>query len=470
MGFEKYIKLKPDVYPKFFNCQKDRPTVAHTSQARPLVEKRKKQEVLQAALENDLKKRKENENLNLVSESGVDIFEESNLQEILDLNLENSASTPKSKNAATQTIVETRNKKIQFNVNRTFGRRRGVNTETPTATTPREKVYPAIFSSSSSSSSDEDNDDAEFDPNNTIMSAYSDTLIADENEKVKIRERMLNIIKEKPLTFLGLPQENIFVCERLAHYQKVDIIFIFICLLKIRLDLSFDVLSSLFSYSSSHIARCFNSNIRGIAKLLSTLVYWPTPELVKHNLPIPFRFRYKNVYCIIDCLEIEIQKSSDPQHQSATWSEYKKCNTAKYLVACTPQGLINFISTGYGGRITDAKIIEISGFLNHLVPGMQIMADRGFKSVDSLLLKKGCTLVRPPSVFANVKPTKDEVKETKRIASLRVIIENVIGRLRHFSQLSPHACVPIKNLDQLDFTIQTACGLINLQHPVRAPL
>uniref|UniRef100_A0A8D8W757 DDE Tnp4 domain-containing protein n=1 Tax=Cacopsylla melanoneura TaxID=428564 RepID=A0A8D8W757_9HEMI len=190
-------------------------------------------------------------------------------------------------------------------------------------------------------------------------------------------------------------------------------------------------------------------------------------ELVKFNLPVPFRFRYKNVYCIIDCLETEIQKPSDPVYQSATWSEYKKCNTVKYLVACTPQGFINFVSSGYGGRISDAKIIEKSGFLNNLKPGMQIMADRGFKSVDSLFLKKGCTLVRPPSVYANIKPTKDQVKETKRIASLRVIIENVIGRIRHFKLLSPHACVPVKNLDQLDFAIQSACGLINLQYPVR---
>lgn len=95
------------------------------------------------------------------------------------------------------------------------------------------------------------------------------------------------------------------------------------------------------------------------------------------------------------------------------------------------------------------------------------MADRGFKNVDSLLVKKECTLVRPPSVYATVKPTKEEVKETKRIASLRVIIENVIGRIRHFKLLAPHSGVPIKNLDQLDYAIQVACGLINLQYPVR---
>ncbi|KAI5732766.1 hypothetical protein M8J76_007378 [Diaphorina citri] len=93
--------------------------------------------------------------------------------------------------------------------------------------------------------------------------------------------------------------------------------------------------------------------------------------------------------------------------------------------------------------------------------------NRGFKNVDALFLEKGCSLVRPPSVYVNIKPTKEEVKETKNIASLRIIIENVIGRIRHFKLLAPHACVPVKNFDQLDYAVQSACGLINLQNPVR---
>lgn len=125
---------------------------------------------------------------------------------------------------------------------------------------------------------------------------------------------------------------------------------------------------------------------------------------------------------------------------------------------------------GYGGQITDAQIIEKSGFLDLLKTGMVNMADRGFKSIDAVLVSKGCKLVRPPSVYATVKPSKDKVQETKRIASLRVIIENVIGRLRHFKFLIPHAGVPTKNLDQLDFVIKSACGLVNLQFPVRASL
>lgn len=51
----------------------------------------------------------------------------------------------------------------------------------------------------------------------------------------------------------------------------------------------------------------------------------------------------------------------------------------KYLIACSPDGLISYISFGFGGRTTDKMIVEESTYLNLLEPGAEVMADRGFK-------------------------------------------------------------------------------------------
>lgn len=56
----------------------------------------------------------------------------------------------------------------------------------------------------------------------------------------------------------------------------------------------------------------------------------------------------------------EIQKPSNSLYQALTWCEYKKCNTIKYLVSSTPNGIINFISEGFGGKTTNAVIVETS--------------------------------------------------------------------------------------------------------------
>ncbi|CAH2100898.1 unnamed protein product [Euphydryas editha] len=186
-------------------------------------------------------------------------------------------------------------------------------------------------------------------------------------------------------------------------------------------------------------------------------------ELIKRTLPMAFRHKYNHVSCIIDCLEIEIQKPSKALNQALTWSDYKKANTIKYLVSCTPNGLVNYISPGFGGRITDTCLVESCDFINCLEPAMNVMADRGFKHVEQYLRQHGVQLVRPPSVIAGNKLTKTEARETKQIASLRIHIERVIRRLREFNIMKPHACLNSTFIKILDDDITIACGLINLQ-------
>lgn len=73
---------------------------------------------------------------------------------------------------------------------------------------------------------------------------------------------------------------------------------------------------------------------------------------VRQNLSIAFRKRYLKAISIIDCFEIQIEKPSNTSHQALTWSQYKSCNTYKYLVSIASDGLINFISDSYGGPQT----------------------------------------------------------------------------------------------------------------------
>lgn len=111
------------------------------------------------------------------------------------------------------------------------------------------------------------------------------------------------------------------------------------------------------------------------------------------------------------------------------------------MISSTPDGFINFVSNGYGGGISDTLITEKSGLLNVLSDGCSVMADRGFKQIQTILNQKKCILIRPPTVSSTVKPSKAEVSETKRIASLRIHIERVIRRLKEYEILKQHACI-----------------------------
>lgn len=45
---------------------------------------------------------------------------------------------------------------------------------------------------------------------------------------------------------------------------------------------------------------------------------------------------------------------------------------------------------------TSKAVVTISSFLDCLEPGVSILADRVFKHIEELLLKKGINLERPP--------------------------------------------------------------------------
>ncbi|XP_024893446.1 uncharacterized protein LOC112468481 [Temnothorax curvispinosus] len=77
-----------------------------------------------------------------------------------------------------------------------------------------------------------------------------------------------------------------------------------------------------------------------------------------------------------------------------------------------------------------------------------------------------CELIKPPSVSSTHKPTKSEVLETKRIASLRIHVERVIGRLREFDFIKPHAVINHSMLSYTDDIIVIASALINLHSPI----
>ncbi|KAJ8958363.1 hypothetical protein NQ314_006424 [Rhamnusium bicolor] len=72
-------------------------------------------------------------------------------------------------------------------------------------------------------------------------------------------------------------------------------------------------------------------------------------------------------------------------------------------------------------------------------------------------------MIRPPSVSTSEKSTKATVKESKRIAALRIHIERVIRRIREFHMLKMHSCVNHKILYLFDYIVIIVCGLINTQ-------
>lgn len=279
-------------------------------------------------------------------------------------------------------------------------------------------------------------------------------------------KQMLLLKSELVKNFFGIELAKMYLVDIIAEQAKIRKSNVLMCLQKIKMNLSFSIIAFDYALSPSHCSRLFKKTISVMAAALKNFVVWSDHEVVEHRLPVDFRANFRDVVSIIDCFEIQIQKPSNSVHQSHTWSQYKGCNTVKYLVSSTPDGIINFISEGFGGRISDLEIVKSSGYLDVLPRNSVVMADRGFKSIESLLQTKGSRLVRPPSVATGGNLTKEEVRLTRQVAALRIHIERAIRRYREFGMLLPHATVPPYLLSSLDEVIIAVSALINIQGPL----
>ena len=87
------------------------------------------------------------------------------------------------------------------------------------------------------------------------------------------------------------------------------------------------------------------------------------------------------------------------------------------------------MSEAWGGRTSDKYLTENYGFLEFLVPGDMVMADRGFTISDSVGLKEAKLSIH---AFTKGKSQLDpvDVERTRGIANVRIHVERVIGLLR----------------------------------------
>ena len=90
---------------------------------------------------------------------------------------------------------------------------------------------------------------------------------------------------------------------------------------------------------------------------------------MKRNLPKCFKPDYEDVYLIIDCTELYIEKPVQ--------NEYKGHNTGKGLIALSPLMLPVFASDIYPGSKSD-EILSQNGILSFAQQGDRWLADKGF--------------------------------------------------------------------------------------------
>jgi hypothetical protein len=172
--------------------------------------------------------------------------------------------------------------------------------------------------------------------------------------------------------FTGLPWD-VFLC--LFHFllpytqgkTKDSLPFIdqlFVSLVRLHLDLSFELIAYLSGSKESTIRNYFWKWVNLMFTNLSFLVSWPDHNALKETIPPEFKQYFPKLTSIIDCFEIKIETPGNFLSRQKTYSNYKKHTTLKVLIACSPLGAVTFVSPAWGGRVSDVELVRNSGFIS----------------------------------------------------------------------------------------------------------
>ncbi|XP_074654491.1 uncharacterized protein LOC141908365 [Tubulanus polymorphus] len=259
----------------------------------------------------------------------------------------------------------------------------------------------------------------------------------------------------------GRVQTTVTDSSKRGPGRKLDIEQEFLLvMIKLRLNLFTGDLASRFRVSKSTVSRIFHTWICLLSRELSFLIIWPSKGDVRITLPKVFRKWFPRIRCVIDCTEIPTETPSALDIQASLWSDYKHDTTIKFLVSISPTGAITFVSKCYGGRASDKYIFTDSKVLDLIEADDQVLADRGFKITEELLLRRA-TLAIPPSVKTGIPLSHEESVKTTRIANTRIFVEKAIGRMKYYRILAD--VIPLKLLPLVDDIVVVCAALSNLR-------
>ena len=127
----------------------------------------------------------------------------------------------------------------------------------------------------------------------------------------------------------------------------------------------------------------------------------------------------------------------------------------RFLIGISLQGVITFISKTWGGRTSDKYLTENTKFLNNLLPGDVVLADRGFDIAESVGFY--CAEIKIPAFTKGKKQLSGaDFESARRIASVWIHVERVIGLVRNKYTI-------LQSILPLDLLITKDGGMVAIQ-------
>lgn len=238
---------------------------------------------------------------------------------------------------------------------------------------------------------------------------------------------------------------------------------LFLTLVRLRRGFSLANMSTICSLPEATIGNIFNAWMTTLANIFRSMQHaiFVSAAAQAKNKSDCFE-PFPNLRVIVDTTDIKINKPSNMEQQSNTFSSYKASNVLKVLVGISVYGGLSFIGPCFEGNLSDRQVFLRSGIMDFLNEGEAVMCDRGF-DVEEDLNEKGVDILIPAFLGDREQFTEREILVSKAIAGARIHVETFIGRMK-FYKLIRHL-ISYHMIDMADNIVTVIANLVNFDDP-----
>ena len=203
-----------------------------------------------------------------------------------------------------------------------------------------------------------------------------------------------------------------------------------------------------------------HSTLNIVYEAFKDQIVFPSRETRNENSR---NFEDTQISVVIDGSEQQCYVSETSMTEKNTYSGKKKKHTLTKMVVCSPRGHIYYLSPSYGGSRNDMMVYDFPENHIHIKLDQDeaICSDLGYRGLQNYHLN-----VIIPSNRKNMQADEEERECNKK--SIRVMVENVIRRIKEWKICKEKIRFPTDDLNELLTThhkLWTICSvLVNKYH------
>jgi hypothetical protein len=142
---------------------------------------------------------------------------------------------------------------------------------------------------------------------------------------------------------------------------------------------------------------------------------------------------FPQVRLVVDATEQSFHRLAGWDNQKPFYSGKKKRHTIKTQIICTPSGRVGAVGPSVPGSVHDITLLRKSGQLDKLSPEEGMMGDKAYVGLPEG--RPQLQIVLPHKAAPGVPLTEDQKFFNRRVSSCRVVVENLLARLKVFQIL-----------------------------------